>query len=180
MKPRRAPAAESDDAGNERPSKSALKREMHERQALGVQLVELGAAQLQRMALPEALHDAVVEAQRVTGHEARRRQMQYIGRLMRDADYPALRAAYDGLTGSTRASVALMHRCERLRDLLIADEAALAPFLAEHPGVDAQWLRSKLRAARQDLTAARAPRHARELYRWLHELLGAAPAQEEG
>jgi ribosome-associated protein len=159
---------------DERPSKSQRKREMQARQDLGERLVELSADVLQRMALPETLREAIAEARRIKAHEGRRRQMQYIGRLMRDSDAAAIQARYDEIMGGTRASVALMHRCERLRDRLVEDEAALGPFLDEHPGVDVQWLRAKLRAARLERAQAKAPRHGRELYRWLHEMLSGA------
>ncbi len=149
---------------------------MHARQDLGEQLVRLSAELLRRLALPESLRDAIVEAQRIKGHEARRRQLQYIGRLMRENDYEAIHAAYDDLLGDSRESVDLMHRCERLRDQLIADESALSGFLAQHPGIDTQWLRAKLRAVRSERAAAKPPRHGRELYQWLHQRLKHASA----
>jgi len=164
------------DTADERPSKSQLKRDMHARQDLGAKLVELSAAQLARLALDESLLAAIRETQRVSGHEARRRQLQYVGKLMRGVDAERIQAGYDNLMGATRSSVALMHRCERLRDQLLDDEAALAQFIDSHAGIDIQWLRAKVRAARQERAAARAPRHARELYKWLHATLQAAAA----
>ncbi len=163
---------------DDRPSKSHLKREMHARQALGKKLVELNAGQLARMALPEGLLAAIQETQRISGHEARRRQLQFVGKLMRGVDFAAIQSAYDELLGATRESVALMHRCERLRDTLLEDEAALGQFIAEHPGIDIQWLRTKVRAARQERAAARPPRQVRELYKWLYAELKAAAPQE--
>ena len=68
------------------PSKSQRKRDAHALQALGVQLVALSAAQLARLDLPEALHEAVVAAQRMRSHGARTRQMQYIGKVMRQLE----------------------------------------------------------------------------------------------
>jgi len=161
-------AQDPEAGGDARPSKSARKREMHARQDLGSQLVALSNAQLAKLGLSDNLLAAIHMAQRVTAHEARRRQMQYIGKLMRDADYESIRAAFDDLTGSSRESVALMHRCERLRDQLIDDDAMVARFIEDNPGVDTQWLRTKVRATRQERTAARPPRHARELYKWLY------------
>jgi len=158
-----------------RPSKTQRKQEMHARQALGQKLVGLNADQLARMALPETLLAAILLAQRISGHEARRRQLQYIGKLMRSSDFDAIRCAHDDLMGASRQSVALMHRCERIRDQLLEDETALDVFVRDHTGIDAQWLRAKVRAARQERHAARAPRHARELYQWLHALLHAEP-----
>jgi ribosome-associated protein len=151
----------------ERPSKTRLKREMHDAQALGAQLTALDAARLARLPLAENLRDAIAFARTTTKHEARRRQLQYIGKLMREADVEAIRAAYEDLTGESRASVARMHQCEELRNALLEGDLALSDFVKDHPGVDTQWLNAKIRAARQERAAARPPHHSRELYRWL-------------
>jgi len=82
-----------------------------------------------------------------------------------------IRAAISRVTGESRASVALMHLAERWRDRLIADDAALTEFVAAHPAADVQWLRAAIRATRREIAVGQAPRHARELYRWLHEQL---------
>jgi ribosome-associated protein len=88
-RPPALPAADTPDA-TLTPSKSQRKRDAHALQALGSQLIALSAAQLARLALPEALHEAVVAAQRMRSHGARTRQMQYIGKLMRQLDPIAL------------------------------------------------------------------------------------------
>lgn len=162
-----------DDAG--RPSKTRRKKEMTALQALGAQLVALKPDQLARIELPEALREAIEFAHRITSHEARRRHMQYIGKLMRGVDADAIRTALDDATGESAAAVALMHRCERWRDRLLADDAALAelvdalpPAHEDAPGADVQALRAMIRAARRERAARQPPRHARELYRWLH------------
>lgn len=168
MKNGPADTARDDDA---RPSKSQRKREMDALQTLGVQLLRLNVEQLARLDLPEALRDALADAHRITSHEGRRRQLQYIGRLMRSIDPAPLRRALADATGASRAAVALMHRCERLRDRLLADDAALAEFIAAHPHIDAQRLRATIRAARRERAHGQPPQHARELYRWLHHTL---------
>ena len=162
------------DADDRRPSKTQRKKEMHALQALGQQLVELSADQLARVDLPEALREAVEFAHRVGSHEGRRRHLQYIGKLMRQVDADAIRAAVGRATGESRAAVAQMHLAERWRDRLLADDDALTACIAEHPGADAQWLRATIRAARREQAGGRPPRHARLLYRWLHEQLAAA------
>jgi ribosome-associated protein len=162
-------------AGGERPSKTQRKKEMHERQALGRQLVDLTRDQLARIDLPEELRDAVEFAHRVESHEGRRRHLQYVGKLMRNVDAEAIRAAIGRATGESRAAVAQMHLAERWRDRLLADDEALTAFIADHPGADAQWLRATIRAARRETAAGQPPRHARLLYRRLHDELDAAP-----
>ena len=171
-----------DPSVSEPPSKSQRKRDMHARQDLGRRLTELGTDSLRKLPIEEPVLEAIAEFRRMRTHEAKRRQMQYIGKLMRGADYDAIAAALDILTGASRESVTLMHECERLRDRLIAEESALGPFLDEHPGADAQWLHGKLRLARQERESGKPPKHARELYRWLHEQLQAArhPQEDDG
>jgi ribosome-associated protein len=166
-----APPGGAADDGSERPSKTQRKKEMHALQALGKQLVELGRDQLAQVDLPQDLRDAIAFAHRVTSHEGRRRHMQYIGKLMRQVDPDEVRAAIGRATGESRAAVAQMHLAERWRDRLLADDEALTVFMSEQPGADAQWLRAAIRAARREHAAGQPPKHARELYRWLHDQL---------
>jgi len=165
------PSDDAGDAATPSPSKSQRKKDMHALQALGAELVRLRRDQLQRLELPDELREAVEFAHRVTSHEGRRRHMQFLGKLMRQVDAEAIRAGIAHVTGESRASVALMHLAERWRERLIADDAALTEFVAAHPAVDAQWLRAAIRATRRENAMGQAPRHARELYRWLHEQL---------
>jgi ribosome-associated protein len=169
-----------DDSGEKSnaPSKSQLKRDMHALQALGGELVRLRRDQLQRMDLPDELREAVEFAHRVSSHEGRRRHMQYLGKLMRQVDAEAIRAGIDRVTGDSRTAVALMHSAERWRDRLISDDAALTEFVGTCPGADVQWLRASIRAARREVEGGRAPRHARALYRWLHEQLASEVSHE--
>ena len=88
----------------ERPSKTRLKREMHELQRLGQRLAGLPPAQLQRIELPELLREQIEMARRITAREALRRQLQYIGRLMRNADAEAIRARLAVVTGKPEAA----------------------------------------------------------------------------
>src|SRR5512145_844797 len=159
------------DDGSERPSKTQRKKEMHALQALGKQLVELGRDQLAQVDLPQELREAIAFAHRVTSHEGRRRHMQYVGKLMRQVDADEIRAAIGRATGASRAAVALMHLTERWRDRLLADDEALTAFMSERPGADVQWLRATIRAARREQAAGQPPKHARALYRWLHDEL---------
>jgi ribosome-associated protein len=154
-----------------RPSKTQRKLAMTELQRLGEEMLRLTPEQLARLDLPETLRDALHAAARIHAHEGRRRQLQYIGRLMRQVDPEPIRRALEDASGGSRAAVSLMHRCERLRDQLLDDDAALTAFLAGHPGVDAQPLRTLIRAARRERAQGTAPRQARELYRFLHATL---------
>jgi len=144
---------------------------MHDLQRLGQRLVDLPPGQLQRVELPERLRDQIDVARKVKTREATRRQMQYIGRLMRDIDVDAVRASLEAATGESDAAIGLMHRCERWRELLLDNDGALTRFLGEHRDADGQWLLAKIRAARRERDEQAPPRHQRELYRWLHDRL---------
>lgn len=168
------------DAADARPSKTALKNQSHELQALGAALAALGDGQLAAIAMPEPLREAIVALRRTRSHEGRRRQLQYVGKLMRsaDADEAALREAVAEATiGSARQTLAL-HEAERWRAELIADDAALDRWLAAHPETDTQHLRSLVRAARRDAAGlaaeARQPKSFRDLYQYLKPRLAAA------
>jgi ribosome-associated protein len=164
----------TDDA--ERPSKTRRKKDMHALQALGETLVELSSAQLAEVEMPEDLRDAVLEARRITGHEGRRRQMQYIGRLMRDIDPAPIRARIDAWRGQSREATAQMHAIERWRERLIENDAALTEFANEHPGADLQALRTLIRETRRERAAERPPRHFRDLFRLLRDAMQAKPS----
>lgn len=168
--------AAEDPASVQEASKTQRKRESHELQELGVALVSLRHEQLQRIELPDEVRDAVEFAHRVTSHEARRRHFQYLGKLMRQLDAQQVREAISRVTGGSRAAIALMHQAERWRDRLLDDDAALTAFVAEHPAADIQWLRTTIRAARREQVATKPPRHARELYRRVHDLLESGAA----
>ena len=150
-------------------SKTRRKREMHELQALGAALVALSEAQLADTPLDETLRAAVLEARRIKSHEARRRQMQYIGRLMRDVDAAPIRARLDELSGLSSQASVRHRRLEALRERLMGDDAALTDFAAEHPSADLQALRALIRNARKEQKQGRPPRAYRELFRFLKE-----------
>jgi ribosome-associated protein len=161
------------DVFRDRPSKSQRKRDMHDLQELGESLTELPVSRLDKLDMPENLMDALREFHRTRSFEGKRRQMQYIGKLMRGVDDAPLRAAVAEFhLGSARQTLAL-HEAERWREELIASDDAITRWIAEHPGTDVQRLRQMVRAARQDAklqaqdpagTPARRSRSYRELF----------------
>jgi len=155
----------------EKPSKTQRKLAMHELQALGERLVKLNSEQLDAIALPEGLRDAVHAARHITRHEARRRQLQYIGRLMRSIDPEPIREKLRTWDGVSEEGTARLHRIERWRDRLVEDEGALGELVDTHPGIDTQRLRALARNARAERSAGRPPRAYRELFQMLRELI---------
>jgi ribosome-associated protein len=150
-------------------SKTKRKAEMLELQALGATLLDLPAAQLDALGLPEVLASALREARRISSHEGKRRQLQYIGRLMRAVDAEPIRVALAAIEGRSAAARARQRRLEQWRARLLADDAALTEFAHEHAASDLQALRTLIRNARKEIAAARSPRAQRELFRLLRE-----------
>jgi ribosome-associated protein len=148
-------------------SKTRRKREMHELQALGVALAALPESQLKEMQLAEALLAALLEAKRIRSHEAKRRQMQYIGRLMRDIDPAPIRSRLAEVEGHSAQATARHRRLEAWRGRLLGDDEALTAFAAEHPRAELQVLRTLIRNARKEAAEGRPPRASRELFRVL-------------
>lgn len=159
-------------------SKTRRKQGMHELQALGERLTELNDAQLAGLGLPEDLLDAVVDSRRITRHEARRRHMQYIGRLMRGVDPAPIRERIAEWEGQSREATATLHHVERWRDQLLDDDAALARFISEHAHADSQRLRALIRSVREDRVTGRPARQFRELFRELRRVMEGGAAED--
>lgn len=164
------------------PSKTQLKAEADEKQALGEALLTLRADLMARLDLPEKLLDAIAQAKKITNFEGKRRQMQFIGKLMRPLDPEPIRAAIDEQkNGSAQLTLAL-HLAEQWRDKLIASDDALGDWLAEHPDTDSQQLRALVRQARKDMKAGppgEAPRQGKA-YREIFQLVRAQLAVHGG
>ena len=162
----------------EPPSKSSRKREMHALQDLGEQLVALSSDRLKKMALPDALYEAVRAAQGFK-MEARRRQMQYVGKLMRKIDPAPIHAQLLVFSGKSATEVAKMHRLERLREQLLEDDKAIGTVVELWPQVDVQYLRTLRRNALKERETAKPPKAFREIFRVLRELQDAQDAAAE-
>jgi ribosome-associated protein len=159
-------------------SKTQRKKEMHALQDLGAELVVLSETRLACLDLPEALLAAVREARQLKAHEARRRQLQFIGRLMRDVNPAPIRARIAAWQGTSRAHAAWLHEVEAWRERLLGDPDALSELATLHPGADLQHLRTVIRNARQETQAGKPPRHFRALFQALKALI-AEPVLDE-
>lgn len=163
----------SEKQAQEAPSKSQRKRDATRLQELGAALVELPAAKLATFALPENLLRAIADARGIQAHGGRRRQMQYIGKLMRDVDPGPIEEKLEQIRVGHHTASAHFHRLERLRERLIEDgDEALTELLSDHADLDRQQLRQLVRKARQEREKQQAPRAARQLFRYLRQHLG--------
>jgi ribosome-associated protein len=153
------------------PSKTKIKQQMHDLQDIGEQLVALGADQLKQLDLPERLHDAIREMKKINKFGAQRRQMQFIGRMMREVEIAPIIAKLEVWGGTSRQHIAYLHQVERWRDRLLENDAALTELLAAHPDADAQRLRALIRNAHKEKELNKPPKSYREIFQVLREIL---------
>jgi ribosome-associated protein len=171
--------------GSDALSKTDLKRESAELQMLGEDLLLLRADLFGRLDLPEKLVDAVIDAKRISNFEGKRRQMQFVGKLMRllpPETLRAIRAALDEQQSGSAQETLQLHLAEQWRDALIAEEDALGRWLGDFAQTDTQQLRALIRQARKDARPGKpgeAPRHGRayrDIYQMVREQLAARDA----
>ncbi|ODS74417.1 MAG: hypothetical protein ABS43_10175 [Bordetella sp. SCN 67-23] len=179
------PAQETDPDGEyQSPSKSQLKRQMTALQDLGERLVGLPDAKLRQLPLAERLYDAIREAQRITSHEGRRRQLQYVGKLMREAHVEPIQAMLAEWDGESMEQIAAFHQLELWRDRLLASDEHFTGFMDLYPHAQAQPLRALIRGARKEQAAnaallpGREPqrKHYRALFQEIKRLQAAPDA----
>ena len=166
------PITEQDD--DERPSKTALKKQAHDQQALGEALAALSDARLAAVEMPEPLRDALHEYRRTRSHEGRRRQRQLIGKLMRQTDVAPLQEAVAAAQLGHAHDALALHQAEHWRVELVADDDALTRWLEKFPATDAQQIRTLIRNARKDAALPPEQRHGRawrELFQFLKPVL---------
>ena len=179
--------------GTTEASKTELKRESTELQKIGEALLTLRGDLMEGLRLPDKLADALDAARRITNFEGKRRQMQYIGKLMRALDDETLQSVRDALEAQQKGSALdalALHQAEQWRDDLIAREDALDQWLREHPDTDTQQLRALIRQARKDvqpdaeaISKGLAPRHGRayrEIFQCVKEQLTKVDAAQSG
>ncbi len=157
----------------ERPSKSELKRQMDELQKLGAQLVAEPRDRVKRVPMPDEVKDAILMCQTITNHEGRRRQLQYVGKMMRtlsEEEVAVIQRTIDSWKGASKAETAALHALERRREKLLTDDKALTDLLTEHPQLDVQHLRTLIRNARKEQAESKPPKAYRELFQILKDL----------
>lgn len=153
-------------------SKSQRKREMHELQALGERLLNLSAGKLATFDLPEQLNEAIIDAQRFHQRGAHKRQLQYIGRLMRDVNPEPIKDRLADIAGQSADAIRRLHTIERWRDQLIADgDTVIADLVKDHPTADRQYLRQLIRNTRREMHKNHPPKSSRALFKYLRDLV---------
>ncbi|AGH38533.1 hypothetical protein F542_9480 [Bibersteinia trehalosi USDA-ARS-USMARC-188] len=152
-------------------SKSEIKRDAEHLKKLGTSLVELNSANLAKMPLDDSLRDAIELAQKLK-MEARRRQIQYIGKLLRNVDPEPIQEALDKVENRHNQQLALLHKLEQTRDQLIAQgDTVLNTLVEEYPALDRQHLRNLIRAAQKEKQANKPPKNYREIFQYLKSVI---------
>lgn len=160
-----------DEHNDEEKSKSQLKREAHALIDLGEALVNLPGEQLQRIPLTEALQDAILLARKINQRSGRKRQLQYIGKLLRNEDATPIQEALDKIQQEHSRRDIAFHRLEKWRDRLIAEgDSALEALIGEYPNADRQHLRQLVRKANQEFKQNKPPAASRSIFRYLRDL----------
>jgi ribosome-associated protein len=153
---------------DEKPSKSQRKRDMTAAQALGEQLLQLRPDVLQKMPLDERLLETILQAQKMPQHEAKRRHLQLIGKLMRVADVDAIQNAFLETQSGSVAATRALHELEHWRSRLLQEgDAAIGEALLVFVGMEAQPLRQLIRDAKKETEQGKAPAAARKLFQYL-------------
>ena len=170
VEPHSTSLADEETSEYDGPSKSQLKRDMNALQAMGGELISLSAERLSKLNLPDKLRTALADAKRITQNGAKRRQLQYIGRLMRDVDVEPIRELLMENKGISVAAKAQQQKLERLRTRLMETEDVIGELAREHPGLDIQHLRQLRRNAIKEAAQSKPPRAYREIFRVLRDL----------
>lgn len=156
---------------SEEKSKSQIKRELHELQALGERLTTFTPEQLANWPLGDALRRALAEAAKHKSHIARKRHIQYLGKLLRHEDLDDLHQRMAQLDSSTRAYNERFHALESWRDRLLSEaDTALTAFLEAYPEADRQHLRGLIRQAAREQAQNKPPMASRKLFKYLRTL----------
>ena len=150
-------------------SKTQIKNEMNERQALGMQLTKLAPDTLKKIGLSEELLEAVLFYKKITANGALKRQAQFIGRLMRDTDPEPIQAYLNKLKGDNAEHNAAMQRLELLRERLVESDDALTELISNKPELPISELRTLIRNARREKEQNKPPKAFRELFQLLKQ-----------
>ena len=150
------------------PSKSQLKRDSHKLQAMGQQLVEMPEGKLQKFDLPESLKEAIYEARRLKSREAKRRHLQYIGKLMRISNTDVIQETLDMMDHQSQTYRQHFKQLEDWRDRIIKEgHDGIEAFMEAYPDGDRQKLRNLQRQANREIELKKAPTASRKIFSYI-------------
>ena len=163
-------------------SKTQMKKQMNDLQALGMELTKLSSDTLKKIGLDEELFEAIATYKKITSNSALKRQAQFIGRLMRDTNPAPIEAYLAKLRGDNAAHNAFLQRVEQARTRLLADDGAITQFMADFPQADAGKLRTLIRNTKKEQEQNKPPKNFRALFQEIKAVMeaGQSNASEEG
>lgn len=163
-------------------SKTQMKKQMNDLQALGMELTKLSSDTLKKIGLDEELFEAIATYKKITSNSALKRQAQFIGRLMRDTDPAPIEAYLAKLRGDNAAHNAFLQRVEQARTRLLVDDGAITQFMADFPQADAGKLRTLIRNTKKEQEQNKPPKNFRALFQEIKAVMegGQSDASEEG
>lgn len=163
-------------------SKTQMKKQMNDLQALGMELTKLSSDTLKKIGLDEELFEAIATYKKITSNSALKRQAQFIGRLMRDTDPAPIEAYLAKLRGDNMAHNAFLQRVEQARSRLLADDGAITQFMADFPQADAGKLRTLIRNTKKEQEQNKPPKNFRALFQEIKAVMeaGQSDVSEEG
>ena len=163
-------------------SKTQMKKQMNDLQALGMELTKLSSDTLKKIGLDEELFEAIATYKKITSNSALKRQAQFIGRLMRDTDPAPIEAYLAKLRGDNAAHNAFLQRVEQARTRLLADDGAITQFMADFPQADAGKLRTLIRNTKKEQEQNKPPKNFRALFQEIKAVMeaGQSDVSEEG
>lgn len=164
------------------PSRNELKKTMQDLQELGEAVASLPVDRLDKLKIDERLRDAIDELRRTKSFEGKRRQIQYIGKLMKHENPEPLREAVASFRVGSATDTLALHQAEYWRDQLLAGDDALANWVKEYPATDVQQMRSLVRAARKEKLepGERHGRAYRDLFKLVKELMSTESGPDDG
>ena len=152
-------------------SKTQIKEEMLALKDLGAALLDVPKSVYDSFPIPDELDEAIQTSHRIKSHIAKKRQLQYIGKVIRGIDYQPIQAAYDEWKNGRKKLSHEHHKIEELRDQLIdGKQEVLNRLISEHPECDIQQIRQMIRAAHQEKKLQKPPKHYRKLFKYLRQL----------
>ena len=152
-------------------SKSQVKRECHDLQELGEAMSKLEPAALDKIPMDETIRDAVIAIRKLKKGSALKRQIQYVGKLLRNSEHEPIREAYEKIVNHYREDVKQFHKLENWRDRLVEEgDKALGELLNEMPGLDRQHLRQLIRQASKEKQNNKPPKSSREIFKYLRQV----------
>ena len=148
-------------------SKTRVKQEMHVLQKIGERLIKLNSNQLEECLLPNPLFEAIIEAKQIRKNGARRRQIQYIGKLMREVDVSLIKEKISTWDGLSKEHAARIHQIERWRKSLLEDKDSFSEFAGLHPSANLQRIRTLMRNTHKEAISGKPPKSFRALFQEL-------------